>query len=347
MKILHILASADASLPAENIILGLKAQGFDQCVALPRQTKAFRELEKAGLCLFPQIFRAPSFAQKFLMRFLIKRERPDIVHCWTSRSANLAGKAGGQAATPVITGWLSAASDPEKFKNCAHLIGATPSVANIRFIPNPPDIVTQPPLDRATLATPREAKVLLAFSRQHPRQGLDTLLASLQKMPQVIVWLETPNIFRREIESLAQNLGILDRVRFLTPRPDHAALLRAADICVLPARAEKTTFIIIEAFAAGTPVVACANSDAAALIENDATGLLSPASDAPALVATLTRLLQDDILRRRLIAQGYAAYIKDHTREAVLRKWTEFFKSVKSSAPNRNGCPLSSNGERA
>jgi hypothetical protein len=198
------------------------------------------------------------------------------------------------------------------------------------FIPTFPDIAAQPPINRETLATPREAKVLLALSRLHPKKGLDTLLAALQALPDCIVWLAGDGPLRRELENTAKKRGVIDRVRFLGWRTDRAALLRAADICVLPSRYEPFGTVILEAWAAGTPLVACASAGPAATVEDGVTGLLTPIDDVDALTKAIRRALDDEPLRRTLVASGYAAYIKDYTRESVTGQWLRFYKSLLS-----------------
>jgi hypothetical protein len=306
---------------------------------MPKDAPRYDELEKAGLRMAPKPLAARFLPiQKFLVRRLIAREKPDIVHTWMRRGAALAGK-NKDSKKPIIIGWFGGYYDTSKFQNCEHLVGVTKDIVkhiikngvpagNARFIPTFPDIAALPPINRATLATPRDAKVLLALSRLHPKKGLDTLLASLQNLPDCILWLAGDGPLRRELETLAKKLGVIDRVRFLGWRTDRAALLRAADICVLPSRYEPFGTVILEAWAAGTPLVACASAGPAAHIENDVNGLLTPIDDVAALTAALRRALDDENLRRRLVAQGYAAYIKDYTRESVTQQWMRFYKSL-------------------
>ncbi|MGB9154228.1 MAG: glycosyltransferase [Alphaproteobacteria bacterium] len=358
MRILHIMASkalGGAETYSTDVMLSLHRQGIDQCVVMPKDTPRYDELEKAGIRMAPQVLSAPFLPlQKFLTRRLIAREKPDIVHTWMRRGAALAGfwgqgsgfkkilsspRSSLQPPTPIIIGWFGGYYDTDKFTNCAHLVGVTKDIvahmvkngvpaACAHFIPTFPDVPALPPIDRATLATPRNAKVLLTLSRLHPKKGLDTMLASLQNLPDCILWLAGDGPLRRELETLAKKLGVIDRVRFLGWRTDRAALLRASDICVLPSRYEPFGTVILEAWAAGTPLVACASAGPAAHIENDVNGLLTPIDDVAALTAALRRALDDENLRRRLVAQGYAAYIKDYTRESVTQQWIRFYKSL-------------------
>jgi len=342
MRILHIMASSalgGAETYSTDVMLSLHQAGVNQCVVMAKKAPRFAELATAGIRMAPWVLAIPLIpVQRILTRFLINREKPDIVHTWMRRGAALAGKWDPKK-KPVIIGWFGGYYDTSKFKNCAHLVGVTKDIVahmikngvakdRALFIPTFPDITSLPPIDRATLATAPDAKVLLALSRLHPKKGLDTLLTALQNLPDCIVWLAGDGPLRRELETLAKKLGVINRVRFLGWRTDRAALLRAADICVLPSRYEPFGTVILEAWAAGTPLVACASAGPAAHVEDGVTGLLTPIDDAPALNAALRRALDDQDLRRRLTTQGYAAYIKDFTRESVTRQWIAFYKSL-------------------
>jgi glycosyltransferase involved in cell wall biosynthesis len=346
MLILHIMASSaqgGAETYSTDVMLSLHKAGIAQIVAMAPDAPRRGELEKAGLRVVTWPFKA-RFAplQKLLMRVLIRREKPDIVHCWMRRAAFLAGSWQGSPlglGAPRVIGWFGGYYDVSKFQNCAHLVGVTKDIVRhmvkhgvhetrAHFIPTFPDVATQPPIDRATLATPRDAKVLLALSRLHPKKGLDTLLQALVKMPEAIAWLAGDGPLKRDLENSARKLGVIDRVRFLGWRTDRAALLRAADICVLPSRYEPFGTVILEAWAAGTPLVACASAGPAATVEDGVTGILVPIDDADGLATAMRKVLADEGLRRRLVAQGYAAYIKDYTREAVTHQWVRFYKAL-------------------
>ena len=341
MRLLHIMASTalgGAETYSTDVMLSLHREGVDQCVVLSKNAPRFHELQEAGIRLAPWVLAVPFLPlQRLFTGLLIAREKPDIVHCWMRRAASLAGF--WKTGKPVILGWFGGYYDTTKFKNCAHIVGVTKDIAKhivkngfaqdrAHFIPTFPDIAALPPIDRGSLATSRESKVILALSRLHPKKGLDTLLKTLPDLPDCVVWLAGEGPLRRELENLATKMGVLDRVRFLGWRTDRAALLCAADVCVLPSRYEPFGTVILEAWAAGTPLVACASAGPAAHIEDGTTGLLTPIDDVPALTAVLRRVLDDQDLRRRLVAQGYAVYIRDYTRESVTRQWIQFYKSL-------------------
>jgi glycosyltransferase involved in cell wall biosynthesis len=87
-------------------------------------------------------------------------------------------------------------------------------------------------------------------------------------------------------------------------RSDVPALLRAADIFVLPSHREGMPRSIIEAMLTGLPVVATNIRGAREEVAEEKTGYLVPVRDPKSLAAVLSRLAADDGLRRRLGASG-------------------------------------------
>ena len=108
-------------------------------------------------------------------------------------------------------------------------------------------------------ATPAGATVLLALSRLHEKKGLDVLLRALAELPGCVAWIAGDGPLEADLKALAAKLGVADRARFLGWRSDRGALLRAADICVLPSRWEPFGTVMLEAWAAGMPLVAAAS----------------------------------------------------------------------------------------
>jgi glycosyltransferase involved in cell wall biosynthesis len=83
----------------------------------------------------------------------------------------------------------------------------------------------------------------------------------------------------------------LDRCRFLGHRDDVPAVLAAADVFVLPSRSEASPNSVIEAMAAGLPVVATSVGGIPELVTDGRTGRLVPPGDPSALAQALVDLL--------------------------------------------------------
>jgi 2-deoxystreptamine N-acetyl-D-glucosaminyltransferase/2-deoxystreptamine glucosyltransferase len=83
-------------------------------------------------------------------------------------------------------------------------------------------------------------------------------------------------------------------------------VLAALDVLVLPSAYEEMGSVLVEAMAAGLPVVASAVGGIPEVVQDGVTGLLVPPGDADALAAALDRLVADPALRARLAAGARA-----------------------------------------
>ena len=246
---------------------------------------------------------------------------------------------------PTI-GWFGGYYNPRHFGRCDDFVGVTRDIVrhmvdkgvptqHAHYIPTFPDIVDMPPVDRAAFNTPADAKIILALSRLHPKKGLDTLLHALAKMPaNVYAWLAGDGPDQTKLRQLCTSLGLDHRVRFLGWRTDRAALLGTADVCVMPSRYGPFGTVILEAWAAYVPFVACKSAGPLATITNSENGLLVDIDDVTGLASALTRALDDQPLRDRLVANGFATYETSFTRAAVTQQWLAFYHTLLAQKKN-------------
>jgi len=179
----------------------------------------------------------------------------------------------------------------------------------------PPDHAAERAAVRAELGTDEESVVIVQASRMEPWKGHRPHLEALARLgdrPRWVCWMaggaRRPHELRHaeEMKALAERLGIGGRVRWLGERADVPRLLAAADLLCQPNLGpEPFGITYVEAMYAGLPVVAAATGGALEVV-TDATGLLVPAGDAPALAGALGTLAADPALRRRLGEAGPA-----------------------------------------
>jgi glycosyltransferase involved in cell wall biosynthesis len=98
---------------------------------------------------------------------------------------------------------------------------------------------------------------------------------------------------RHELESLSRSLGLADNIHFLGERADAALLFSSFDVAVLASLHEGLPNTVIEAMAAGSPVVATAVGGVVELIADGETGYLIPPSDPAALAESIAMVLAD------------------------------------------------------
>ena len=142
--------------------------------------------------------------------------------------------------------------------------------------------------------------VLLYVGRLHKQKGVDALLRSVPALagryPGLTLLLLGDGPFEADLKSLAFELGIASRVRFLGFR-DPAPHAQAADLFVLPTWGEGISNALLEAMGAGLPCVATRVSGNTEVIRHNETGLLVEPGQPSALADAISTLLEDPTLR--------------------------------------------------
>lgn len=159
---------------------------------------------------------------------------------------------------------------------------------------------------RAELGVSEQTPVVIHVgSMGNDQKGQDVLIDAWEQLPEgtdaVLVFIGAGSR-RSVLQARAEPLG--DRVRFLGERSDIPDLLRAADVCAFPSRWEGMPNAVLEAMAAGLPVVATPVGGIPEILSDHESGLLVPAGEVSALTAALKRLIEDASLRVRLGRRG-------------------------------------------
>jgi glycosyltransferase involved in cell wall biosynthesis len=165
----------------------------------------------------------------------------------------------------------------------------------------PPAWGTNPPDD-----VPAGARILLSVSRLTQQKGIDVAIRALADLPADVVLVvlgEGPE--RPQLERLARDLGIAERVFLLGRVPDVAAWHRRASVYVQPARWEGFGLAVLEAMVSGLPVVATSVSSLPELVADGETGILIPVDDADALARAIERALAEPDLGRAGAARAH------------------------------------------
>jgi glycosyltransferase involved in cell wall biosynthesis len=255
---------------------------------------------------------------------LLRRERPDIVHASSSKAGVLGRLAAALVGVPIriftVHGWAFAAHSgaaAQLYRWADRLMrpmttmticvaeheletglaARTCSGERTIVIPNAIDIRRAPPArDDGNL--PR----LVAVGRLKAPKDFLTLVRAVSVLPpdscELVVVGDGPE--RERLEAEIGRLGLEERVRLVGERSDVPELLAGADAFVLSSASEGMPISVLEAMAAGLPVVASRVGGMAELVADGETGLLVTPGAPQELASALRRLLADRQLRHRL-----------------------------------------------
>jgi len=266
---------------------------------------------------------------------LLCRERPTILHT-SLFHANIPGRALGRlSGVPIIVTWrqnINIGGKLREFMNrwTAWLDDSVVAVcelarqAEIKHARVSPDKViiiynainttafsaTNPQAVaqiRHTFGISEDTLLVGAVGRLHPQKGLTDLLAAIAQVRvhvyPIRLLLIGDGELRSELEAQARLLGLSDIVTFAGIRMDVPEILAALDVFAFPSLWEGLPLAVLEAMAAGLPVVATRVGGIPEAVEDGVTGLLVPPRDPEALAEAIITLLQD---RERAVAMGQA-----------------------------------------
>lgn len=196
-----------------------------------------------------------------------------------------------------------------------HRQGGPGARAAVIVLDNPFDIASfqadPSPTLRSELGIPDDARIVLHVGRLLPAKGQDVLLRAVASamLDDDSLWTllvggatdEAGRCFEADLRTLAEELGITDRVVLAGPRRDIAEILALAYVVVQSSTSpEGFGRVVVEAMAAGRPVVGTADGGVVEIIEDGVTGRLVPPGAPDALGTVITELLGDPTAAREL-----------------------------------------------
>lgn len=180
-----------------------------------------------------------------------------------------------------------------------------------------------------------EDLVFLAIGNVKPEKGYEDLLdaASLlreggTRLRILIAGSPADGGYSARLAARSAAGGLENTVRFLGYREDAQALRSAADVFVLPSRKEGLPMALLEAMAAGLPVVATAVGGVPQAVCNESTGLVVGAGAPRELAAAMTRLAGDGPLRARLGAAARQQVMANYSVQKMAGAYLSVFNRI-------------------
>lgn len=156
-------------------------------------------------------------------------------------------------------------------------------------------------------------------SHKGHRYLLEAVKEVREKFPMVKILLVGNGPLRKKLEEDTRELGISSNIIFCGLRKDIAELLSVMDVVVLPSSEREGLGIsLIEAMAAGKPVIGTNIGGIPEVIEKDKTGILVPPKDPEALARAILSLLENKELAKRMGESGKRLFEQKFTRRVML-----------------------------
>lgn len=258
------------------------------------------------------------FAKKNSLFALVARQTFKRAKGVTACSPQLYRSALELGASPYSTRLIAWGADPKAFACC-------PDTTELR----------------EQLNLNKGASVVLALGRLVGKKGFDVLLRAMPSVltcsPETYCIIAGDGPEGSKLHALADQLGILDHVRFpgFIPWDQVRDYLHLSDLFVAPSVHDEGNLdglptVILEAMAAGKPVVASNVAGIPLAVTHRETGILVPERDEKALGEAIYLLLQDEGLRNRLGVSGRERVCSELNWHQVARRFIAMYESVLS-----------------
>lgn len=344
---------------------GLPERGFEVALAAPAGEAYRKRFREAGIPLYDAAIETKfDLAAVSRYVKIIRAGGFNVVHTHTRRADFVAALAGKRAGVKVVStqhgqinlerrslsvdtgpsarfyAWclrslfdrhvaVSAEIAAELRERCgvrADLVTHIPNGLDAApFAPSPADRVAF----RREIEAPRWA-VVATIVASLDSKGHDDLLVAAAEVARAGVDIRVVAVGegqwgRPEIERRARELGLAAKVHLLGFRADIPRILAGSDLFVLPTLSEGLSIAIMEAMAAGLPVVTTAVGGNAELVAEGVTGFLVPPADPRALAAAMSALAHDPGRGRAFGQAGRARILADFTMDRMLNAYARMY----------------------
>ena len=223
-------------------------------------------------------------------------------------------------------------------------LSLAPIVAQLPAGPRPrPEVFLVPiGIDQSTWAAAEDAPgfaasdpLILLVGRDLFRKGFPVLVQALPLVRRIFPGAHALVVGREYVHTriAARFLARRQPISFLPQQSpaELASLYRRAAVLVLPSRREAFGIVLLEAMAAGLPVVASRTGGIPEVVEEGVSGLLHEPGDAEDLADKIVRVVRDPILRHRLIAGGRERAAAGNVRRMIAALEEAYYRTLEAA----------------
>lgn len=283
-----------------------------------------------------------------------RRLRPDVVHTHGYQADVIAGSAARRAAAAVVTtlhgftggGWQNRCYEwlqRRVARRCDAVVAVSDAIAReltetglppekVHVIPNvlpPPGPRLTRPAARRVLGIGEDRWVVGWAGRLSREKGLDVLLDALALDPQpeydLVVMGDGPE--REALMAQAEQLGVGHRITWAGVVPGAERYFTGFDLLALSSRTEGSPIVVLEAMAAGVPIVATTVGGVTELLSSASATLVAP--EDPAALREAIRAVHDDPVTAR--RRAMRAHVRS-ARRSDPRRWASRYAEAYGAA---------------
>jgi glycosyltransferase involved in cell wall biosynthesis len=359
MQITHDLGIGGLQQVVVNLCRAVDKNKFDVSALCLRDLGAFAsEIEKMGIKVFllPQKKNGVDYFSFLKVAKILKREQIDIIHTHNTQpfidgtiGALMSGvktivhtehgRTFPDKKRYMFAEWLmshfaykvvgvseNTAQNLIKYERISpqKVVSIINGVAGAHF-----DMAIDREKKRAELGIKNDGPILGVGARLVKLKGISYLLrampAIIERFPSVILVLAGGGDYENALRKEADILGIHKNTLFLGPRLDFPELLKFFDLFILPSLSEGLPMALLEAMAAGCPIIATNVGGIPMAIKHGENGSLIEPGNAHVLSSEIIKLLHDSELRNSYVKKGREVFMKNFSADVMIEKYQRLY----------------------
>ncbi|HVA51086.1 MAG TPA: glycosyltransferase [Pirellulales bacterium] len=361
-KVLHVVNGehfAGAERVQDLLALNLPQHGFEVGFAAlkSRRFKALRQSQQAPFIELAMRSRFDLLPAKRLAA-VIRDEQYALVHTHTPRTAFIGGLGAAWCGVPVVhhlhspttrdtthrlRNWVNAATERFSLTHVDAVVAVSQSLSRYArrtgIAPEKTFVVPNGVPSRAAAAPrrrPRGIWTLASVALFRPRKGTEVLLHALAllkaaRLPVRLCAIGTfeSGAYEQEVKSLACQVGVAEMVEWRGFSANVNDELDRADLFVLPSLfGEGMPMVVIEALAAGLPVIGTNIEGVPEVVRDGLEGLIVPPADARALAGAIERFVTGRVDWTAMAANAQRRQVERFSQQAMAAGVAEIYRRV-------------------
>jgi glycosyltransferase involved in cell wall biosynthesis len=287
----------------------------------------------------PHVVHTHRYVLRYCVPYLLSRQVPVKVHTVHNIAEKEVGLAGRLVHRVAFKGGVLPVAIAEEVDNSLRRyygISDSPLIPNgipvERF--RHPSVGREAWLEREGFAPTDFLFVCVAWLRpqKNPSLLLESFARGPASDPRARLLFVGGGELRADLEGQIYALGLQDKVHLLGVRSDIPEVLNAADVFVLSSDYEGNPLSVMEAMAAGKPVICTAVGGVPELVEDGGGGLLVPPGDAKALACAMRRMLEDPRARASMGGASAKRAVERFDLQAMTEAYEDLYRTAVAKA---------------
>lgn len=263
----------------------------------------------------------------------IRDFKPHVILSWMNRASNILPlkKINGEVKVGRLGGYYKI----KNYSKCDFLITNTQDLKeyvisqgwdknNVEFIPNFVPESIKPKL----VSRNNKAKIILCMGRFHKNKAIDILIKAMPFLSKFNLFIVGDGVLKSEYELLIKKFNLQSRVKIFGWSYNISDYLNISSILVCPSRHEPFGNIVVDGWAHKIPVVVSNIGGPGRIVKHKSNGLKFEKDNIFDLVKKIKDLDSNEILKKKIIKNGFNIFKKKYSEEVIVSKYLNFFKRI-------------------